>query len=423
MRKEKFAPHLYPPPAEAAGGEEGGLGWMKGELELLKGQSLYRKLRVLEEIKGTRATVDGRKISLFCGNDYLGLSQHPKLIEAAKQALETSGVGTGSARLISGTQKRHVELEDRIARFFRREKALLFSSGYLANLGVLSALTQTGDTIILDKLCHASLIDAARLANAAVRVYPHKNLEYLEKILKRTPHLYPPPAKVVGGSEGGKIWIVTDSIFSMDGDLAPLPGLVELKNRYGAYLVIDEAHGTGIFGERGRGVAEHFGVSDEIDIHIGTLSKAIGSFGGFVTGCSELIDYLVNFARPFIFETALPASICAASIEAFDLLEHEPELRHRLWQNVKRLRSGLKQVGVPLLESESPIIPVVFGDEKKTLDAAERLLKEGFLIPAVRYPTVSKGKARLRVTVSAAHSEDQIGGLIETFKRLLSLAD
>lgn len=216
---------------------------------------------------------------------------------------------------------------------------------------------------------------------------------------------------------------MTDSIFSMDGDLAPLSGLVELKNRYGAYLVIDEAHGTGVFGERGRGVAEHFGVSDEIDIHIGTLSKAVGSFGGFVVGRNELIDYLVNFARPFIFETAFPPSICAASIEAFDIIEREAGLRKRLWQNVEKLRGGLREMGAPLLDGDSPIVPIVFGDEKKTLEAAEFLLKEGFLVPAVRYPTVPKGKARLRITVSAIHSEDGIDGLIAIFKRVPSLAD
>ncbi len=384
-------------------------GWMTEELTRLKGQNLYRKLRLLEDIKGTEATIDGRKVTLFCGNDYLGLSQHPGLIEAAKQALETSGVGTGSARLISGTQKWHTALEDRIACFLGKERALLFSSGYLANLGVLSALTQSGDTVILDKLSHASLIDAARLADKTVRVYPHKNLDYLEKILK--------------GAKTGRSWIVTDSIFSMDGDLAPLADLVELKNRYGAYLVIDEAHGTGIFGESGRGVAEHFHVSNEIDIHVGTLSKAIGSFGGFVAGQSELIDYLVNFARPFIFETALPPSICAASIKAFDLIEEQLDFRKCLWQNIKMLRKGLGEIGAPLLEGESPIVPVIFGDEKKTLKAAEFLLKEGFLIPAVRYPTVPKGKARLRITVSRVHSDDQINRLIKTFKRLSSLAD
>ena len=383
--------------------------WMAKEITQLKEKNLYRKPRVVENIKGASATIDGKKAALFCGNDYLGLSQHPKLAGAARRVLDEHGVGAGSARLISGTTKWHDALEKRIAQFLGKEHALLFSSGYLANLGALSALCQPDDLIVLDKLCHASLIDAARLARITVRVYPHKNLDYLEKILK--------------GAKGKRAWIVTDSIFSMDGDLAPLCELVEIKNRYGAHLVIDEAHGTGVFGAHGRGVGEELGVSQEIDVHSGTLSKAIGAFGGFVVGRGKLVEYLINHARTFIFETALPPAICAAAIEGFDLIEEDPGLRKRLWENVRRLRAGLKEVGAPILESESPIIPIVFGDEKRTLNSAEFLLREGFLIPAVRYPTVSKGKARLRVTVSAIHSNDEIDRLIAAFKRLLSSAD
>lgn len=383
--------------------------WMIDELEVLKGKNLYRKLRVLETLHGTYARIGGRDVLLFCGNDYLGLSQHSKLIEAAAGALKAFGVGSGSARLISGTSDCHAQLERRIAEFFGREKALVFSSGYLANLGTLSALAHSDDTIILDKLSHASLIDAAHLSRAAVRIYPHRNLDYLEKILK--------------GLKGGRAWIVTDSVFSMDGDLAPLPELVELKNRYGAYLVIDEAHGTGVFGETGRGVAEHFNLLDEIEVHIGTLSKAIGACGGFVTGCAELIDYLMNQARPFIFETALPAAVCAAAAAGFDVINRHPELRTRLWENVKRLRNGLHKIGAPILEGESPIIPVVLGDEKRTLEAARVLFENGFLVPAVRYPTVPKGKARLRVTASALHSETEIDALIAAFKQWLQAAD
>ncbi len=383
--------------------------WMADEIMQLKGKNLYRQPRVLEEIKGTSATVGGKKVSLFCGNDYLGLSQHPKLIEAAERVLKQCGVGAGSARLISGTTKWHAALEARIARFMAKERALLFSSGYLANLGALSALTQPDDLIVLDKLSHASLIDAARLAGARVRIYPHRNLDYLEKILKSV--------------RTGRAWIVTDSVFSMDGDFAPLPELTGLKNRYGAYLVIDEAHATGVFGASGKGVSEHFGVMEEIDVHIGTLSKAIGGFGGFVAGRTELIEYLINHARPFVFETALPPSICAAAIEAFDLIDREPELRGQLWRNVKKLRSGLQEIGAPVLEGESPILPVVFGDEKRTLRAAEFLFEKGFLIPAIRYPTVPRGKARLRVTVSRAHSDTEIGRLLEVFKQLLQTVD
>ena len=383
--------------------------WLAQELSELKAKHLYRKPKVLEDCKGVSAMIDGKAISLFSGNDYLGLSQHPELIRAASEVLGAQGVGIGSARLISGTSTWHAALEDRIAQFFGKERAILFSSGYLANLGTISALAKEGDTLILDKLCHASLIDAARLSGVPFRIYPHRNLGYLEDLLKR--------------AQTGRQWIVTDSVFSMDGDLAPLKELVELKNQYGAYLIVDEAHGTGVFGATGRGVSEHCEVLDEIDVHIGTLSKAIGVFGGFVVGGTELVDYLVNQARTFIFETALPPSLSAAAIKAFDLIDENPALRNHLWENVWRLRAGLKKIGAPLLESDSPIIPLVFGDEKRTLTAAQFLFEQGFLIPAVRYPTVPKGKARLRVTVSSLHSQAEIDRLIGAVKQSLVTAD
>jgi len=380
--------------------------WVNQELEILKNQNLYRQFRILENIKATHADINGKNTVLFCGNDYLGLSRHPKLMEAARKVITEYGVGTGSARLISGTTTWHSALENRIATFLGKEKALLFSSGYLANLGTLTALIKKDDLILLDKLSHASLIDAAQYSKGKLRIFPHGNLSYLEKILK--------------ASKEKRKWIVTDSVFSMDGDLVQLDQLIDLKNRYDAYLVLDEAHGTGVFGKNGKGVSEYFEVMNQIDIHIGTLSKAVGSFGGFVAGSSELIDYLMNHARSFIFETALPPSICAAAISGFDLIEEEPELRNRLWKNVRLLRSKLEETGAPLLPGESPILPVVFGDEKKTLDIAEMLMKNGFLIPAVRYPTVPKGKARLRITVSAAHKEDDIDRLINVVKQIFS---
>lgn len=372
--------------------------WLHGELDELKEKNLYRKLRVVEELRGTEAVVDGRRVTLFCANDYLGLSRHPEVVQTAKQALDQWGVGAGSARLIAGTSRPCAELEERIARFEGKERALVFSSGYLANVGTISALAGPEDIVILDKLCHASLVDAAKLSEATIRVYPHKNLDYLEKLLKKL--------------RARRIWIVTDSIFSMDGDFAPLRELAGLKNRYGAYLVIDEAHGTGVFGKNGRGLAEYLKVTDEIDVHIGTLSKAVGTLGGFVTAKRHLIDYLVNRARTFIFATALPPAVCAAAGKAFDLIETHPELRARLFQNVKRLRQGLRQAGLPVLEGESPIIPVLFGDEKKTLEAAQSLFEKGFLVPAVRTPTVPKGKARLRITVSALHTDAVIDKFI-----------
>ncbi|OGX03859.1 MAG: hypothetical protein A3G87_02745 [Omnitrophica bacterium RIFCSPLOWO2_12_FULL_50_11] len=410
--------------------------WIVPKLEDLKAKNLFRQFRVLEDVKATSAIIEGRRVTLFCGNDYLGLCHHPRLIEAAHGVLRSHGVGAGSARLIAGTSHWHDALETRIAKFLGKESALIFSSGYLANLGALSALTEPNDLVILDKLSHASLIDAARLCRATVRVYPHRNLGYLEKVLKTNSTARHPEAASQSDAEGsrpegrrwggesrsgffgclrrpqndvGRVWIVTDSLFSMDGDLAPLRELVELKNRYGAYLIIDEAHATGVYGAGGRGVSEHLGVMDEIDVHIGTCSKAIGTLGGFVAGSTELIQYLVNHARTFIFDTALPASACAASIKALDLIDEAPELRASLWRNSEKLRNGLDHVGASLLINEaSPIVPVVLGDEKKALEASDFLLREGFLVPAVRYPTVPRGKARLRVTLSAAHSDFEI---------------
>ena len=379
--------------------------WMNEALEALKSQNLYRSLRVLEGVQSTRAILNGKPVTLFCGNDYLGFSTHPRLIAAAQKVIADFGVAAGSARLISGTTLWHSMLENRIAKFMAKEKALVFSSGYLANLGVLTALVAEDDLVLLDKLSHASLIDAAQLSKGALRIFPHQNLEYLEKILS--------------ASKAKRKWIVTDSIFSMDGDLAQLKELVEIKNRYGAYLIVDEAHGTGVYGKTGRGVSEHFGVLDEIDVHIGTLSKAIGSFGGFVVGKSDLIEYLIHYARPFMFETALPASLCAAAFEAFELVESEPKWRDKLWQNVRKLRSKLAEIKAPVLAGDGPIIPVIFGDEKETLDFAQRLVEAGFLVPAIRYPTVPKGKARLRLTVSALHSESEIDALISAIKHLL----
>ena len=380
------------------------MNWAVEKLEKAKADGLFRELRTLEHLKGTSATLKGREVTLFCGNDYLGLSQHPRLKAAAHETIDSWGVGAGSARLIAGTSKFHSALEVRIAQFLGKQRTLVFSSGYLANLGALTALTESGDLILLDKLCHASLIDAAHMSSAVVRVYPHRNLKYLERLLKQ--------------SKAKRTWIVTDSIFSMDGDLAPLVELVTLKQRYGSYLVIDEAHATGVFGANGRGVSEHLGVLEKVDVHIGTCSKAVGALGGFVAGANELIELLINRARTFIFDTALPPSICAASIAAFDLIQEEPELRKKLWRNVERLKAGFENLNLRVPNVCSPIIPIVIGDEKKALQQAQALLEEGFLVPAVRYPTVPRGKARLRLTVSSAHSESDLDRLLEAFGRI-----
>ena len=377
------------------------------ELELLKDSHLFRKLRTLESLDSTHAKLNGKEIRLFCHNDYLGLSKHPEVVEAFLEGVKNFGAGSGAARLISGNTKVFEELEEGLARFKRKERALLFSTGYLANLGVISAFCEKNDVVIVDKLNHASIIDACKLSGATIRVYPHKDLNYLEKILKQS-------------NRFRKKLIVTDSVFSMDGDLAPLPEIAELKNRYGAYLMIDEAHGTGVFGKSGRGAAELLGVEDDIDISMGTLSKAFGTHGGFVAGKKELIDYLINKSRTFIFSTTLPPAVCAASLKSLELIEKKPEIRQSLWERVKQTYDGLASIGIKTQDTFSPIIPIIVGDEQKALTLSETLLQKGILIPAVRFPTVPKKTARLRLTISAAHTKSDVDFLISALKNELS---
>ncbi len=376
------------------------------EIKNLKAKNLYRKLRVLEDHEGTKASFEGREILLFCGNDYLGLSRHPRVVRAAQKALKAYGAGAGAARLISGTTKAHIALEKRLAQIKGKESALVFAAGFLANLGILTAFAGEQDVIIMDKLCHASLIDGAKLSKATLRVFPHKNYKKCEELLR--------------GSQGARRRIlVTETVFSMDGDLADLKELVRLKEKYGALLVVDDAHGTGVLGEHGRGAAEAGNLSKKIDVIMGTLSKAVGGLGGFVTADRTLIDYLVNFARPFIFATALPPALCEAAREALSMIEKEPLLRKKLWNNIHQVHQGLLGLGFSIRQPESAILPVMMGDEGKAMETFEKLLLQGVFIPAVRYPTVPRGKARLRVTVSAAHTGRDIARLMKAFKKAL----
>ena len=388
------------------------------DLNSLKEKNLYRKLRVLEDHEGTRATFEGRKILLFCGNDYLGMSRHPRVIAAAHKAIDRYGVGARSARLIAGTTDAHARLEKKIAEFKNKESALVFGSGFLANLGILTAFAGKDDVVIMDKLCHASLIDGARLSGAEIRVFPHKNYAKCEEILKKC--------------TARRKLLITENVFGMDGDRADLKELVRLKEKYVALLIVDDAHGTGVFGKDGsaalngqaslarsdgRGATAAF--SKGIDVIMGTLSKALGGLGGFVAADKVLIDHLTNFARPFIFATALPPVLCEAAREALCVVEEEPALIKKLWENIRQVHEGLTKLGFSIPQPESAIIPIIFGDEKKALEAFETLLKQGLFVPAVRYPTVPKGKARLRVTVSAAHTPQDIQALLKAFRTLV----
>jgi 7-keto-8-aminopelargonate synthetase-like enzyme len=434
---------------------------LREELAELQARDLYRKLRTLRPIDSTHAYLDsfphpnplpegerrvraqGKEILLFCGNDYLGLSHHPRVIEAAKEAIRRCGIGSGAARLISGTSELHTRLEEKLAAFKRKEKALVFTTGYLTNLGVLSSLAGKEDLIVMDKLCHASLIDGARLSGATLRVFPHKNYQKCEEILKQNFCNTPAPCLPAGKALSslpkrergrGKRILVTDSVFSMDGDLADLAELVRLKEKYDCLLVVDDAHGTGVLGLEGRGAAEDLRLENKIDCIVGTLSKALGCLGGFVAASSEMIDYFINTARSFIFATSLPPLLCAAALRAFEVIEEEPAIRYRLWQNIQKMHEGLQRAGFgngdrllfdePSVKSNlapfpaSPIFPIGIGSEKEALQVSEKLLNQGILAPAVRYPSVPKGKARLRVTVSAAHQSEDIERLIRNLSQI-----
>jgi len=367
---------------------------LQTELDKLRADGLYRQLRTVASAQGPHIVIEGREFLNFSSNDYLGLTNDPILKRAATAAIKRWGVGAGASRLVCGNLAPYEELERKLAAFKRKEAALVFGSGYAANVGTITALVGDGDVVILDKLDHASIIDAARQSGATIRVYPHRQLKKLEEILRQT-------------SGARRRLIVTETIFSMDGDAAPLPDIVALKEKFGAWLMIDEAHATGIFGPNRRGLAEQAGVEDQIEVTLGTLSKALGCYGGYVAGSATLIDYLRNRARSLIYSTALPPAACAAASAAvaFVMSDAGAQRCRQLWDNVRALGAS------------SPIHPVLVGDEAAAVALARQLSDRGLFIPAIRYPTVPKGKARLRVTVSAAHSADDLQKLVHELPR------
>lgn len=377
-----------------------------GELEQLRANGLYRTLRTLASAQGPRIMLEGREFLNFSSNDYLGLANDPVLKRAACDAIERYGVGAGASRLVCGNIEPYARLEQTLARFKNKEAAIVFGSGYAGNIGTITALVGEGDVIILDKLDHASIIDGARQSGATIRVYPHKNLKKLENILQQS------------GSFRRKL-IVTETVFSMDGDLAPLAEIVKLKETYDAWLMIDEAHATGLYAQNRRGIAEAAGVEDKIDITLGTLSKALGCAGGFVVGSQVLIDNLRNRARSLIYSTALPPAIIAAAVAAVDFVMSDEghQRRDKLWRNVSGMKNGLAKLAIQN-ESRSPIIPVIIGDETAAVETSRKLFERGIFVPAIRFPTVPKGKARLRVTVTAAHQQRDIDRFLQEFHDL-----
>jgi 8-amino-7-oxononanoate synthase len=374
----------------------------------LKQRSLYRQLHTIDAVNGTSVSRAGRPLVNFASNDYLGLTQNPKLKMAAAEAAQRFGAGSGASRLITGTLAIHSELEARLAAFKQTPAVLTFESGYAAALGTIPALFGQGDVIILDKLAHASLIDGARLSGAEIRVYPHNRLERLSELLNWAREK----------RRGAKILIITESIFSMDGDSCPLPEIVDLKEEFGASLLLDEAHAIGVLGPNGAGLAAECGLIDRVEIHLGTLSKAIGSSGGFIAGPSSLIDLLINRARTFIFSTAPPPTAIAAAIEGLDVIASArgDQLRAALWRNHEMLTVKLKP---PEPEgARSAIVPIIVGSEEQALSLSQQLVEQGFLVPAVRFPTVPRGSARLRVTLSAAHQLQDVVNLREAINPL-----
>lgn len=376
---------------------------LREELDGIDSAGLRRRLRKLDSAQGVRINLEGRELLNFSSNDYLGLANDPILKRAASKAIEEFGAGSGSARLICGSQSPHHQLENALAAFKGTESAICFSSGYAAALGVLPVVVGEGDTVVIDKLVHASLIDGVRLSGARLRVFKHNNLEDLERILQWATR------------REGHILVITESVFSMDGDLAPILNLVELKEKYGAWLMVDEAHATGLFGKSRRGLIEEFGVGDRVDIQMGTLGKALGSAGGYICGSQQLVDLLINRARSFVFSTApvpVQAAAAKAAVEWVQTEEGESK-RTRLWGLVDQLKNGLIQRGWQLPVVRSAILPLIVGDESDGTVLSERLLTTGVFLPVVRYPTVGRGEARLRITVSAAHSAEDVSQLLE----------
>lgn len=368
-------------------------------LDNLSERDLLRKIKTIDQIRGNRAYYQGKPVTLFCTNDYLGLSKNAQVIDAFKAAADIYGVGSSAARLIAGSTEPHVRLEKALADFKQKEACVLFSAGYLANVGVLSALAGKGDLIVMDKLCHASLIDGARLSGADIRVFPHKNYEKCAALLAGTK---PYKRKI----------LVTDAVFSMDGDLADLKKLAQIKKTSNCLWVVDDAHGTGVLGPHGEGACVDPEINGQIDVITGTLSKSLGCLGGFAVSSETVKNYLINHARSFIFATSLPPAICAAALESILLIRNDSALLTRLHQRQKQMVKGLRALEFQLCLTDTPIIPIIIGSEKLALKVSDALFEQGFWVPAIRYPTVAKSQARLRVTVNAAHTEDDVNAFL-----------
>jgi len=382
------------------------LGFLTEQISAWKEAGTFQRPRSLESPCGPIATFDGHKVINLASNNYLGLTTHPKLIEAAIQATKTYGAGSGAVRTISGTMDLHLQLERKIAAFKKAEACLVFQSGFAANSGTVSAILTPEDHIISDALNHASIIDGCRLSKAKIHVFPHRDTTLAEAKL----------AALAGVS--GRRLLITDGVFSMDGDIGPLPELVELAEKYGAIMMVDDAHSSGVLGDAGRGTVDHFGLHGRVDIQVGTLSKAIGVLGGYVCGSRDLIDFLYQRARPVLFSTSHPPSVAASCIAAFEILEQEPERIQNLWKNTDYFRASLKSAGFDTGASETPIIPIMVGEAKMAFAFSRSLFEEGLLATGIGFPTVPEGKARIRTIVTATHTTEQLDRATEILTKV-----
>ena len=388
------------------------LQYLSDELNKLREQKLYMKLRILETEQRAVARFDGREVINLSSNNYLGLTTHPKLKQKALEAVEKYGVGSGAVRTIAGTMSLHMALEEKIARFKNVEASVVFQSGFTANAGTVQAILSKEDFIVSDELNHASIIDGCRLSRAQIKVFPHKDIEACEKVLKE-----------IRNHPGRKL-LITDGVFSMDGDIAPLPQLVELAAKYGCIMMIDDAHASGVLGRNGRGTVDHFNLHGRVDIQVGTLSKAIGALGGYVCSTRDTIEYLYHRARPFLFSTSHPPSVAATCIAAFEVLEEEPQRIEKLWANTRYFKEGVKKLGFNTGVSETPITPVIVGDAALAHEFSRQLFAEGVFAQSVGFPTVPVGKARIRTIVTATHTEEELAralGILESVGRKLKI--
>ena len=381
------------------------LAYLDEELDELRRQGLYRPLRVLDGEQAAHTSIDRRDVVNLSSNNYLGLTTHPTLRARALEALKAFGVGTGSVRTIAGTMAIHIELERRLATFKQTEAAVVFQSGFTANAGTVSSLLGRDDVIVSDELNHASIIDGARLSRATIKVFPHRDVDAARQIIAALPR----PQRTL---------LITDGVFSMDGDLGALPELCAVADEYGCIMMVDDAHASGVFGRAGRGTVDHFAMHGRVDVQVGTLSKALGALGGYVAGSTSLIQFLHRRARPFLFSTSHPPSVAATCIAALDVLESEPQWMERLWSNTRFFKAGLQALGFDTGVSESPITPVIVGDGARAMTLSDRLFDAGVFAQGIGFPTVPQGKARVRTIVTATHTEAELQFALDAFRKV-----